>query len=270
MTLSSSIPQLDLCFATTAIGRTVIRTGASRFPLRHSPGLYLDEATPHFLTCFVTNSTGGLFDQDQLHARIRLKGRSKVRLTSASSTVLHKALRTGSRECWELEVDTGGYCEMVRRPLIPTIDAKYKQLCEIRLQPDSLVILADTVLSGRFSAGERHSYQELSFRLDVVCNDLLLVSERTRLRQKNSLPALRGSSGWNYLGTIYCVGVGMNWGKIEAELINKFEKDNLGLGCLPNEAGLMVRYICHSSVELHCFQCSILERLRMIFAGYLN
>lgn len=260
-------PQLDLHFSTMSEGRTVLRSGYSRFPLRHSPELHLSESLPDMATCFVTNSSGGLFERDQLDVCVRLDAGSKLQLLNLSATLLRKCHSLTSRETCRLLIGDDAYLELVRKPLIPTADSDYEQNSLLDMGRGAIAIVADTVFSGRFSAGERHSYKVLRLGLDVTFQSKRLVSERSGMRPGGSFSALRSEIGWNCMTTVYCIGVRPDWRAVERETIQALDDPTIGIGCLPNDAGLIARFLCRASGAASDRTEMLVRHFRERFAG---
>lgn len=241
------LPQLDLHYSTIKEGRTVLRSGYSRFPLRHSPELHLSESLPSLATCFITNSSGGMFERDQLEVCVRLDADSKLQLLNLSATLLHKCNQLASRETCRFEIGDNAYFEMVRKPLIPTSGSNYEQNSYLEIGRGAIAVIADTVFSGRYSSGERHRYKAIKLGLDVVFQGKRLVSERSGMRPCGGISALRSESGWNCMSTVYCIGIGPDWKAVERETIQALDDPMLEVGCLPNDSGLIARFLCRSS-----------------------
>lgn len=240
-------PQLDLHFSTMNEGRTVLRSGFSRFPLRHSPELYLSETLPNMATCFVTNSSGGLFESDQLDVCVRLDAGSKLQLLNLSATLLRKCHGLASHEAYRLVIGDNAYLELVRKPLIPTADSYCEQNSFLNMGRGAIAVVADTVFSGRYSSGERHCYKELRMGLDGIFQGKRLVSERSGIRQCSGVSALRSETGWNCMSTVYCIGIRPDWKVVERETIQALDDPMIGIGCLPNDTGLIARFLCRAS-----------------------
>lgn len=136
---------------------------------------------------------------------------------------------------------------MVRKPLIPTSESDYEQISHLEMGCGAIAVLADTVFSGRYSSGERHCYKQIKLGLDVTYRGKRLVSERSGMRPGGGFSALRSEPGWNCMSTVYCIGIGPDWRAVERETIQALDDPLLGIGCLPNGAGLITRFLCHSS-----------------------
>ncbi|MBY6059596.1 urease accessory protein UreD [Leisingera daeponensis] len=260
------LPQLDLHFSPMGDGRTVIKSGYSRFPLRHSPAVYLFESFPTLTSCFVTNSSGGLFENDQLEICIRMDAGSNVQLLNLSATPIHKSDKLAACEVLRVQMGDDAYLELERKPLIPMVDSRYEQSSFFEIGRRSVAVIAETVFSGRFSSGERHGYTELKLGLDVTCSGERLVSERTGLRTGGGISALRSDSGWNCMGTVYCIGVDRDWKTIQQDAILTLDDPMIGFGHLPNNTGLIARFLCNSADAASVRIETLLKNFRSYFA----
>ena len=49
------------------------------------------------------------------------------------------------------------------------------------------------------------------------------------------------------MSTVYCIGIGPDWKAVERETIQALDDPMLEIGCLPNDSGLIARFLCRSS-----------------------
>lgn len=69
------------------------------------------------------------------------------------------------------------------------------------------------------------------------------------------------------MGTVYCIGVDQDWAALEQEMTKTLDDPLIGVGCLPNGAGLLARFLCPSSDVASHYTNMVVDQLRSYFAA---
>ncbi|HLH72140.1 MAG TPA: urease accessory protein UreD, partial [Chloroflexota bacterium] len=140
------------------------------------------------------------------------------------------------------------YVEFWPDPLIPGRGARYGQRTELRLAPTATVLYRDVLMAGRVARGERFAFDVLVSETrgmmqggDLLFEDVLRLEPGSLNFDANVL-----LGGYDVLGTLYALNVGLSWLDLAETLdayFRQVEPVYAGVSILPGRAGLVCRIL---------------------------
>ena len=153
---------------------------------------------------YTSSYGGGLVDGDRLDISIDVRDGAAAFVSSQASTKVYRSARGTSSEV-RGRVAHGGLLIMAPDPVVCFAGARYRQAQRFHVADGGALIVGDTLLSGRWAAGERWAFREYRNLLEVTAGGRLLVHDAMALCQSDG--ALEPRLGrFNALALVVLVG----------------------------------------------------------------
>lgn len=135
--------QLDLVFATSAEGRTVLRRQHVTYPFHVGRSWTVAGDPDGMLTLYVQSCSGGVFQHDDLGLRIAVGPGAQAHVTTAAATIVHRMDSGHARQSVALEAQAGSLLEYLPDSLILFRGARLRNELTLRAHPQAVVMAWD-------------------------------------------------------------------------------------------------------------------------------
>jgi urease accessory protein len=113
------------------------------------------------------NSTAGLFAGDIIETSVEVKAGARMLVTSASATRAYRMPTGMAAVRQSIQVDAGGWLELLPALLIPHAGSDYLQETSVQLQPASRFLSFETFAPGRVASGEAWAFTRFESRFRI-------------------------------------------------------------------------------------------------------
>jgi urease accessory protein len=231
--------------AAAAGGRTALRSLRSEGTLKAMRTHHLDPALPGMAFLTVASPGGGVLQGDRLEIEISVEAGAQLHVGTTSATRVY-AMPGGQAEAvTRIEVDGGGYAELVPDAFIPYAGSRYLARSRHTVAEGGALLLVEVVGPGRQARGESLAYDLFKSETEVRRPDgRLLFRDTTRLCPAEGLDSLGLLGRWRALGVLYAIADGLE-ASVFDETMASLEPVQLQAGCseLPNGAGAWFRVL---------------------------
>lgn len=262
---------LDLEFAADCNGKTHLMRRTQKFPLHFTTPLFLDGKASGMAFVYVQNPSGALFSGDRLELRFAARNGGKLHITSTSATKLHRMPNGSAFQKVHLEAKQGSYIEYLPDQLIPQARSCYEQETTIDLDQGSMLIASEIIAPGRLARGEAFAFSRLKLETRVKLDGSTLFTDRILLEPNLTSVSMRGALGsFLYSGNLLALVPGGNVKGIydaALSLDTTGEDFRLGVGALPGEVGIVIRFLACSSSTVTRLVDEAWSRIRMQMIG---
>jgi len=226
--------QLDLEFARGPDGRTELARRRVSYPWALTRPFYLDDAPADMATVVPQSSAGGLYAGDRIVQQVQVAAGATAHVTTQGATVAN-AGRDGrhTENTWQLAVAADGWLEVMNDPVVLFPDSDLRQ----RVAIDAAGIC---VYSESIGWHPEPIFRRYQTEITVHRAGQLLALERVDIAATDIIRETAAAP--DPLG-----GVGlMLFLNVDAEAVAQalrphVAEDRIGIGILPNDAGLAVR-----------------------------
>jgi len=250
---TGDLPQLSLGLSRGRGGRTELTERRVAYPWSLTQPFHLEDGPPGMATVIPQSSSGGLFSGDVLRQCINVKAGAAVHLASQGATLAHARRKgDGARSEWRLQIDDGGWLEVLNDPLVLGPDAAVRQHWSLRVAPGSTCLLIDawTWLQN----GEAPAFDCLHNEIQIHRPDgksLALERATVHAGDLQRLQSAFASPLQGFVsGLLFCPGIDNALTALLSERLDKIENSWVGVSPLPDEAGIAVRAACISNSAL--------------------
>ena len=251
-----SLPcQLDLCFARSSAGRTMLAERRASYPY----GITAPIARPDGAAQLTLQSiSGGLYGGERVSQHIRLREGASARLIQpAATTVRRKAEAGPARQSIRLEAGAGARLIYATRPLIMLPGAALIQSWEIILSPGARIMFWDGFLS-HSPTGEMPDWSLTSRVTARTPEGKLLAAERMAVEGASLGQGFQGmQGGFSAFGKFWCFGGTAPLGEFDCGTA----AIRTGHTALPGEAGFTIALAAPDGGTLTAAMEQILARL---------
>jgi urease accessory protein len=140
------VPQLDLTFASSADGRTVLRRQHVTYPFHVGRSWTVAGDPEGMLTLYVQSCSGGVFQHDDLALRIAAGDGAQAHITTAAATVVHRMEDGHACQSVVLEAQPGSLLEYLPDSLILFRGARLRNELTLRAHPQAVVMAWDAMV----------------------------------------------------------------------------------------------------------------------------
>ncbi len=239
---------LDLTFARSA-GTTRLKSQYQQSPLYIYRPIYLDPGRPDMAFVFLLQSGDGLVQGDRYRIDIDCLPGAAVHVTTQAATKVFTARQNFASQLVNLTIGAGAVLEYLPEPVVPFRGSRLYQRTSITADPDSTVIVGETLLPGRVARGEHHAYNLYWAETELRDRDQKLLFTDT-LRFSPADGTVPNSMGllatYDVIATLYVITGRMDPLHIVALLRQALSgcPDVLaGVSELPNSCGASVRLL---------------------------
>ena len=197
----------------------------------------------------VVNPTAGLFDGDEVTVRATVESGARLVLTTPSSSRIYQS-RSGRAAIvrQEIQIETGGFVEILPEPLIPQAGSIYHQTTTLQAAMGAELLFFEWLTPGRVASGEVFRFTRLNWETTVVYDQQCIARERYRIdpSQPETLTALTAKFPQaHYLGCFFLTDNPFPQAVIEA--LNN-DTTYLGWSALP-AGGHTIKALCADSLS---------------------
>lgn len=254
--------QLDLGFTRGPDGRTGLARRRVSYPWALARAFHLDAAPAGMATVMPQSSAGGLYPGDRLLQSVAVDTDAAAHVTTQGATVVH-AGRDGRRaeSDWRLDVAAGGWLEVINDPLVLFPDADLRMRIDIDAR--GVCVFADG-FGGHPGAAFRRLASDLTIRRGgrVVARERVDISGADLAREQAAMR--HGAAG---VGVMLFLNVGS--ADLAAALRAAAGDDWVGIGELPNDAGLSARLVTPTLGGLPVLQRRLWVAFRLATTGHV-
>lgn len=196
--------QLDLTFARSAGGPTLLARRRVRYPYALMAPFRLDREPPHMATVLLQSASGGIFADDRLGQRIVAEAGAAVRVATSSATVVHAMPdRREATQSVALAAGPRAVLQYLPQPLVLFPGSRLTQRLAIEAHEEATVLVCDGFLLHDPGAAGR-AFEWLDATIEMRRPDgRLLALDRTRLRGCDMLADLPGvARGCRAVGSV--------------------------------------------------------------------
>ncbi len=247
---AGDLPQLSLGFSRGRGGRTELTERRVAYPWSLTQPFHLEDGPSGMATVIPQSSSGGLFSGDVLRQGIIVRDGAAVHLTSQGATLAHARRKgDGTRSEWRLQVDEGGWLEVLNDPLVLGPDAAVRQHWSLQVAPDSTCLLIDAWTW--LHDGEAPAFDCLHNEIHIRRPDgKSLALERATVHagdiERLQLAFASPLQGF-VSGLLICPGIDTTLTALLSDRLDKIENSWVGVSTLPDKAGVVVRAACISN-----------------------
>lgn len=249
---AAAAEQLQLTFTVDHAGRTWLRRRHADYPYGVGQAFRLDARRPDMLTVILQSTSGGMYDGERLHARVRVGQRAQAQVTTQGASVVHAGPRAqGIYSGLTLQTEAHGVLEYLADPLILTPDTRLVQRTLVQVHPTARVLLAEAFLmhdpqdAGGVFALLDTEVRVHSERGEVLCRDAL---RATGAAWRTAEPRFDSTS--RAYGSLYVVGPGA--ASLQTVVRAALPSNGAYAGCslMPNDQGMLVRVLAVDAIGL--------------------
>jgi urease accessory protein len=263
---------LDIALAPSG-GTTRVQRQYQRAPLHFYRPIYLDPGRPDMAFIFIQQSGDGLVQGDRYRVDIECAAGAAAHVTTQTPTKVFGAPQNFATQLVNLHVGAGAVLEYLPDPVVPCRGSRLFQRICLAADPESTVILGETLLPGRVAHGETHVYDLYWAETEVRRPDsTLLFADLLQL----SPPKGRHPHSVGLLGThdvvaaLYIVTLQMQPGKMVTLLRHALDgcTDVLaGVSELPNGCGAAARLLGPTSKTVQAALTAAWNAARLALLG---
>ncbi|MDA1101832.1 MAG: urease accessory protein UreD [Proteobacteria bacterium] len=247
---TGDLPQLSLCFSRGRGGRTELTARRVAYPWSLTQPFHLEDGPSGMATVIPQSASGGLFSDDVVRQCIIVKASAAVHLASQGATLAHaRRAGDGARSEWRLQVDDGGWLEVLNDPLVLGPDAAVRQHWSLQVAPGGTCLLIDAWTWLRNGAAPAFECLQSEIHIRRPDGKSLALERATvragdieRLQSAFAAP-VRGFVN----GLLLCPGIDHSLTALLSQRLDEIEHGWVGISTLPNEAGIAVRAACLSN-----------------------
>ncbi|WP_447598817.1 urease accessory protein UreD [Nitrospira sp. Nam80] len=237
--------------------RRTVMTGASRTsPWHLFPPIYLDDTGSAYT--LLVNPSGGLVGGDRLSIHMTLAAQSHVIVSTPSA---NRVYRSRSKDLEAIQtikvmVGEGAILEWAPEHTIPYAGSRFRQTIQVRLAPNSTVMLWDAMAAGRVAQEERWAFSSLANHVAITTASGVSVIERYRLDHASAFHPAGIARSWDYVASLYIVSDALNpdaWKTLEARIGDVLDAEPgalLGGVSTPAVPGVVVKLVARSAPVL--------------------
>lgn len=245
-------PQLAVCFARDASGRTFLARQRATYPFHLCRPLYRPEDPPGLPTLYVQGCSGGLFEGDRWLLDVAANAGASAHVTSAAATLVHRMPHGGCAQHEQrLRVEPGALLEYFPDPLILFSRSRLCSRTVICLAPGARVIAVDSFLPHRLpDDAAPFDWFESSLQVEDPSGELLA---RDRFRAtgaelERKVPGVTGAFG--HQATLLVLGAGARPLEPLRRALESGERLRAGASLLPEDTGVMARILASDGPAL--------------------
>ena len=250
---TSDTSQLSLRFCRGRHERTELTQRNVAYPWSLTQPFHLEDGPPGMATVIPQSLSGGLFRGDILLQSRSVEADAAVHLASQGATLAHaKRGGQGAISEWRLQVDDGGWLEVINDPLVLGSDAAVRQCWSLQIAPTGTCLLIDAwTWLGHDGAPLFDCFDNII----EICRPQgnVLASEHAVVGngEVERLQAAFASPIQGFVnGLLLCPGIDASLSNSLGQQLDGIENCWVGVSTLPGEVGLVVRAACISATAM--------------------
>ena len=245
--------QLSLRFCRSHHERTELTERSVAYPWSLTQPFHLKDGPSGMATVIPQSLSGGLFRGDILSQSIAIEAGAAVHLASQGATLVHaRRGGEGAISKWSLQVDEGGWLEVLNDPLVLGSDAAMRQCWSIQIAPTGTCLLIDAWTwlgpdgAPLFDCFEnRVEIRRPEGNLLALERSVVGSGEIERLQTAFASPIQGFVSG-----LLLCPMIDSSLTARLGQQLDEIKNCWAGVSMLPGEVGIVVRAACISAVAM--------------------
>ncbi len=255
-------PQLDLCFTRSPNGATYLSRQRAGYPF-HVGRLLTDEEGARVI---VQSSSGGLFEDDDVHQHLAAAPGARARVETAAATIVHSMTGGQARARVSIEVHEGARLDWLPHPSILFPGARLASQIDVKLHPGARIMLTDCYTSHDPDGSER-TFGSLDAAVSVRhAKGRLLARDRFVIDGTRDLPLGGVSRRFTAHGGLMVLTLDMTEAAAVAQALERVMQDAFyaGAGLLPNQCGAFARILASDSQSLRTTLESAIDAVQYV------
>ena len=155
---------LDLVFALTNEGKSIMRHWTRHAPLIVQQELYFDEEMPEMPCVYILSSGGPNVDGDRYENKFTVKKDAFAHISTGAATKIAEMVYNFSGLQQTFVLEENAYLEYLPEPTIPCRNSRYITDTDIEIAPSATLFYSEIYMGGRkyYKNGELFEYDLLS------------------------------------------------------------------------------------------------------------
>lgn len=266
-TIDSNKLQVDLNFERSHSGSTFLSRQYVSYPFHL--GRTLNHLTPTGATTILQSCSGGLFEHERIGIKIHACSNTTAHIGNAAATIVHTMGNGYAFSSAHIEAESDAYLEYIPNLTILFPAARLVSEIEVVLHPGSIVVISDGYLSHDPDFSDS-AFGFLDVKLTVYDEKRsLLVRDHFNIEGCIWNRKLSGLSGsFTAHGNIFVLAKDNDIKKLKyhldnliTQIFNSCLRVDIGIGILPNRAGIVVRILSDGSALLRYVLSEVLKVL---------
>ncbi|CAQ84467.1 MULTISPECIES: urease accessory protein UreD [Photorhabdus] len=241
--------------------RSILAQMERQVPYLVQRALYWDEALPQMPCVFMISTSGCILQGDRLALDIHVAQDAFGHVTTQSATKIHSMVNNYAAQAQTIQIERGGYLEMVPDPVIPHSGSRFITDTQIVIHPTATLIYSEIIMSGR-----KYHLADQGFKFDVYSSritatdsdDKILFAERYVLQPKKQPLNNVGVMGpFHVFGNVILLTPQIHHDRILMRITPQYDAEMgiaSGVSRLPNQCGLIFKAL---GKETHQVKASI-------------
>jgi urease accessory protein len=219
---------------------------------------------------YVLQAGDGMVQGDRYRVDIDCRPKSAVHLTTQAATKVYKAHDNFVTQSINLRTGQGAILEYRPEPVIPHRGSRLFQRTHLTADPESTMLIGETVLAGRGAYGEEHGYDLYWAETELrdVHGCLLFADTMRLIPLDGNVSDLLG--GHVVVATVYVITREMKPTQIVEAIRAALAPHTDVLGgasALPNDCGAAMRLLGHTPTAVHAAVESAWNAVRVPLVG---
>jgi urease accessory protein len=217
--------------------------------------VYLDPGRLGMAFIYLQQSGEGVVEGDRYRLDLDCAPGTAAHFTTQAATKIYRMEDNFATQSVNLTIGADAFVEYLPDPVIPFRDSRFYQRMLLTVDPGANLILSETLLPGRVAHGETNAYA--LFYTDIEARTpegKLLFADRLKLAQHPSAaPMHRLLGAYTVLATLYVITQQLPPGVLSDRLhhgLAGMPDVLVGVSELPNDCGIAVRMIGHTSASV--------------------
>ncbi|CAM4006620.1 urease accessory protein UreD [Serratia silvae] len=252
--------------------RSVLAQMERRVPFLVQRALYWDEMLPQMPCVMAISTAGCVLQGDRLAMDIHVAPHASGHVTTQSATKIHAMENNYAAQIQTLNIEEGGYLEVMPDPVIPHSGSRFISETKITLHPTATLLFSEILLSGR-----KYHQADGGFNFDVYSSRISacypegkpLFTERYVLEpRKQPLNSVGVMGPFDVFGNVILLTPAIHHARILARTPAYYDAVAgiaSGVSCLPNDCGLIFKALGKESHQvkaaIRAFWCVAREEI---------
>ena len=241
--------------------RTCLARQFISYPYHFTRPFELDPDIPQLLTLYQQSSSGGLYRGDTLTSELSLATGTAAHVTTQASTIVHDCHGVPARQSLRLSVASDAFLAFTPDPLILFPGAHVDMATDI-VTDRSAVVLVQEIFDRHDPRATGGSFERLTAETVVrTTDDAVLLRDRMTVTGGDvAAPGASPAGARRIIGSLLLLGPADRLPPDDALRAAAMGPGLVaGVGALPNEAGLVVRFLANDSHDAQQATARIFE-----------
>ncbi|MGV7961115.1 urease accessory protein UreD [Photorhabdus tasmaniensis] len=230
--------------------RSILARMERRVPYLVQRALYWDEALPQMPCVFMISTSGCILQGDRLAFDIHVAQDAFGHATTQSATKIHSMVHNYAAQAQTIQIEQGGYLEMMPDPVIPHSGSRFITDTQITIHPTATLIYSEIIMSGRkyHPADQGFKFDVYSSRITATDfdNKILFVERYVLEPKKQPLNSVGVMGPFHVFGNVILLTPPVHHDRILARITPQYDAETgiaSGASRLPNQCGLIFKVL---------------------------